>query len=156
MKFNIDKLIKSVKNSQFLLDTLKTSNINFIQFFVRVLVDFDPKNYLDILVGFIDNGYVLMKDSSTQEIYNLNSDIRALVMSELTTKLFDNKDKIVDLIENKRIKGNVKLSFEEIFTLRTFTSYSSILIFLSSFVEGIKTEWNKRGEMSLNALIKFY
>ena len=62
MKFNISRLIKSLRKTDWISSRIKDSKkINFFQFFVRVFVFLDPKYISSSLEDFVDQSTILIK-----------------------------------------------------------------------------------------------
>lgn len=155
MRFNLSKIIKSLKCSNWITKRMQDTNINYFQFFMRIFVFLDPKNYVSCLVDIVESSNMLI-ESQKGGIYLIDSDIRALIANEISEGLHEVKDSIIDIINSKRSKTNYQISLEEYYKLKQLTSYGLAVTFMSNFVEGVKMPCNPSGELNIASFVKYY
>ena len=175
LKFNIIKVIKTLSQHETMLAYLfaskkdenphsgqqlqmpfddESTQVNFIQFYAKILLLIDPKNFDITMTDLADDSAFLVLNKNSGTLYPISSDVRALLISEMISNISSTQDRVIYILNSKLAKFEWSIGQEDHLVLRNFMSSCQNLVYMSYYVKGIKTEQNPRGELNPSKIIK--
>ena len=113
ISYNISKIVKKVKNAwvreRFDKEFRENSSINFLQFYIRIILFIDPKNFQFFMTDCCKDSYVIGVDRSSKQGSQLtiNSLIRRTYHKEVLAELQELREEIMVLNSQKGFSNEI-------------------------------------------------